>query len=170
MQFRTRRLLCAVVTVPVLATPILAGCSWFGGGNDNGQKSISVFDVKPGECFLAQSDVKAELSSLTSVPCTRAHTQEAYAVVQYGATGTGPSASAAAGAYPGGPLLEKYAKGVCAQRFTAYVGVDYLDSTLFYTYLLPSARSWEQNDDRNVLCFVTTTGGTLKSSVRGSRK
>ncbi|MDT5080785.1 MAG: hypothetical protein QOJ80_5422, partial [Mycobacterium sp.] len=69
-----------------------------------------------------------------------------------------------------GDVLEKFAKGVCAQRFTAYVGVDYLDSSLYFTYLLPSARSWEQDDDRNVLCFVTTTGGTLKTSVKGSRK
>jgi hypothetical protein len=165
--------LCALVAVPVIASPVLAGCSWFGGGNDNGNKSISVFNVKPGQCFVAQSKVKAELSNLTSVPCTKAHTQEAYAVVQYTGTGAaGPSASASpsADAYPGGALLEKYAKGVCAQRFTAYVGIDYLDSTLFYTYLLPSPRSWEQNDDRSVLCFITTTGGTLKTSVKGSKK
>ena len=84
--------------------------------------------------------------------------------------GAGPSASAAGGAYPGGDALDKFAKGACAQRFTAYVGVDYLDSKLFFTYLLPSARSWEQDNDRTILCFVTTTGGTLTASVKGSRK
>jgi hypothetical protein len=176
MWCRARRVLCTAVGVPLVAALLLAGCSWFGGGSDNGKKSVSVFDVKPGQCFLAQSDVKAELSSLTSVPCTKAHTQEAYASVRYvptgsdGALAASASASTAADAYPGGALLEKYAKGVCAQRFTGYVGVDYLDSKLFYTYLLPSARSWEQNDDRNVLCFVTTNGGTISTSVKGSRK
>lgn len=163
-----RHLLSALLVVPVLA--LTSACSWFGGGSGNGQSSISVFDVKPGQCFLAPKDVKAELSDLTKVTCTKEHTQEAYAVVTYAATSSAASGSPASGAYPGGDILDKFAKGVCAQRFTSYVGVDYLDSTLFFTYLLPSARSWEQDDDRNVLCFVTTAGGTLTSSVKGSRK
>ncbi len=123
--------------------------------------------MQPGQCFNAPKSVKAELSSLSKVACSTAHTQEAYAVVAYPNSGTG---SAAPGAYPGGDALDKFAKGACAQRFTKYVGVDYLDSSLFYTYLLPSARSWEQDNDRNVLCFVTTTGGKLTASVKGSRK
>ena len=49
-------------------------------------------------------------------------------------------------AYPGDDVLETFAQGACAQRFAGYVGVDYLDSTLFFTYLLPSARSWEQDE------------------------
>ena len=140
-------------------------------GSSNGQSSTSVFDVQPGQCFVAPTAVKAELSNLNQVPCTKAHTEEAYARVKYRAPAAGPSAAAGGGdAYPGGDALDKFAKGACAQHFTAYVGVDYLDSKLFFTYLLPSARSWEQDDDRTVLCFVTTTGGTLTASVKGSRK
>lgn len=149
----------------------LSACSWFG-GNDNGSKSTSVFDVQPGQCFTTPAKVKAELSNLNEVPCTSKHTEEAYAVVAYQAhNGAGQTSSGATSSgYPGSDVLDTYAKGVCAQRFTKYVGVDYLDSTLYYTYLLPSARSWEQNDDRNVTCFVTTTGGTLTKSVKNSRK
>ena len=157
---------CRLLATGFLVVPLLAGCSWFG-GSSNGSSSESVFDVQPGQCFDAPKAVKAELSSLTKVACTVAHTQESYAVVGYPTQGAG---SAAPGAYPGGDALDKFAKGVCAQRFTNYVGVDYLDSSLFFTYLLPSARSWEQNNDRNVLCFVTTTGGKLTASVKGSRK
>ena len=29
---------------------------------------------------------------------------------------------------------------------------------MFFTYLIPSARGWEQNKDRSVVCFITTTG------------
>jgi hypothetical protein len=142
----------------------LAACSSSGGGT-----STSVFDIKPGECFVAPTAVKAELSDLSQVPCTEAHTQESYARVSYQAAGD-TGASADAGAYPGPDALDKYAKGACAQRFTAYVGVDYLESKLFFTYLLPSARSWEQDNDRTILCFVTTTGGTLTASVKGSKR
>jgi hypothetical protein len=163
---RLRRGLLASCVLPLALAA--SACSSSGGSS-----STSVFDVKPGQCFVAPKDVKAELSTLSQVPCTKPHTQEAYALVTYvpaGSASGGPSASAGGAPYPGGDALDKFAKGACAQHFTAYVGVDYLQSSLYYTYLLPSARSWEQNADRTVLCFVTTTGGTLTTSVKGSRK
>jgi hypothetical protein len=160
-----------VVAAVLCAVLSLAGCSLFGGGSSDGQTSTSVFDVQPGECFVAPKDVKAELADLSQVPCTQPHTQEAYAKVTYLAAGAVSSSAAPGGdAFPGGDVLDKFAKGACAQRYRSYVGVDYLDSKYFFTYLLPSARSWEQSDDREILCFVTTTGGTLKTSVKGSRR
>jgi hypothetical protein len=149
-----------------------AGCGWFGGGG-SGSKSESVFSVRPGQCFQAPKSVQAELSALQGTPCSKPHTREAYALVPYTASsgGTGTAgASGSSGAYPGGDALSAFAQGACAQRFTKYVGVDYLDSSLFFTYLLPSARSWQSDDDNDVICFVTTTGGTLSGSVKGSKK
>jgi hypothetical protein len=150
---------------------LTSGCGWFG-GSAAAQTSTSVFDVKPGECFVAPKAVNAELSDLSQVPCTQPHTQEAYALVTYQAGSAAPNSAASPGGapYPGGDVLDKFAKGACAEHFTGYVGVDYLRSSLYYTYLMPSARSWQQDDDRTVLCFVTTTGGTLTASVKGSRK
>lgn len=136
--------------------------------------SVSVFSVRAGECFAAPSKVQAQLSSLKAVLCSQPHTQEAYAVVPYQQAGGSPSASASAvtltTSYPGDDVLTSFAQGVCAQRFTKYVGIDYLDSRLFFTYLLPSPRSWSQGDDRDVICFATTTGSMLTASVKGSRK
>ncbi|MCU1658329.1 MAG: hypothetical protein JWO57_2985 [Pseudonocardiales bacterium] len=158
---RTLRLLA----VPLAAVLLLSGCSWFGGGKSS-SKLVSVFSVKPGQCFDTPKDVKAELSKLSLIPCTHAHTQEAYAVVPYSST-DGSTTSA----YPGNDVLTTFAQGACAQRYKAYVGVDYPDSKLFFTFLLPSARSWEQDSDRNVLCFVETTGtAKLTTSVKGSKQ
>lgn len=154
--------LCCVVAV--LAAATLSGCGWFGGGKSSGH-GTSVFDIKPGQCFDPPKDVKSELSSLQRIDCGKPHTQESYAIVDY----TNPDGSAAS-AYPGPDALTKFAQGSCAQHFRDYVGVDYLDSSLFFTYLLPSARGWEQDDDRKVVCFVTTTGATLSASVKGSKK
>ncbi len=162
------------VAVLAVAAATLTGCS----SNHKNSSTISVFDVKPGECFDTPSTVKAQLSDLTKVTCTTAHTQEAYAIVAYSASGSVPSAAPSSSAapsvsddaFPGADVLTDFAKGACAQRFRGYVGIDYLDSSLYFTYLLPSARSWEQNDDRSVLCFITTTGGTLDSSVRNSKR
>jgi hypothetical protein len=140
--------------------PVIAACS----SSSQGAKE-SVFSVSPGQCFQAPSSVQAELSSLKRVPCSDQHTREAYSIVDY----TAP-AGAATDAYPGSDALSTFAKGSCAQHYRAYVGVDYLDSSLFFTYLFPSARSWEQDDDRKIICFVTTTGAPLVGSVKGSKK
>lgn len=135
------------------------------GSSAKGGASVSVFSVKVGQCFNSPKTVHAELSDLTRTPCSLPHDQEAYAIVAYAnADGTPVSA------YPGSDQLTQFAQGACAERFGRYVGTDYLDSKLFFTYLLPSPRSWEQASDRNVLCFVTTAGGTIKSSVKGTKQ
>lgn len=149
-----------------LVAAALTSCSWVQGlfGDDQPDKGVqvSVFDVKVGDCFLAPPEVKAELSGLQRVPCSDPHQQEAYAVETY-------RPKNGSDAYPGDALLSDFAKGACAQSYASYVGIGYLDSSLWYTYLLPSARSWQQDDDRSVLCFVTTTGQSLTQSVKGSK-
>jgi putative regulator of septum formation len=161
---RVRRVLMLDLPIAIAIVMTLAGCSLFG-SNNSGTKKESVFSVKVGQCFDAPTNVKAQLSSLSETPCTRPHTQEAYAVVPFQST-TGATSSA----YPGDDVLSTFSQGACAQRYSAYVGVDYLDSKLFFTYLLPSARSWEQDSDRSVICFVTTTGAKLTSSVKGTKQ
>ncbi|KQW45982.1 hypothetical protein ASC77_18935 [Nocardioides sp. Root1257] len=154
---------CAVTAGSVvLALPLLSGCGYFGGGDDS--KGVSVFKIEPGQCFEAQSEVKAQLSELTAVGCDQDHAQESYAVVPYVSAG-----GDAGDTYPGDDALAKFANGACAGQYGKYVGVDYLDSKLFYTYLLPSARSWE-DDDRSVICFVTSAGEPLQGSVKGSKR
>ena len=144
----------------------VSGCSWFSSDPETPEPtSVSVFQVQPGQCFTAPGEIKAELSDLSSVPCTQPHRQEAYAVVAYQAP-DGVDGSL----YPGDATLTSFAQGACAQKFAGYVGVSYLDSSLYFTYLLPSARSWEQGDDRSVLCFVISTGtAELTASAKGSK-
>lgn len=140
----------------------LTACSSHAPG---GGKYQSVFRVSPGQCFLPPSKIQAEITKVDLVPCTKPHTQEAYAVVSYKAAGS----SAPTADYPGDQTLKSFADGACAARFASYVGIDYQDSSLFFTYLLPSARSWSQGDDRKVVCFITTNGSLLHKSVKGSK-
>lgn len=156
-----------VAILAVLAV-MLAGCSLFGGSGEEGE-SIKVFDAKPGQCLLPPAEVEAQISSLTVVPCSQPHTQEAYAVVPFKAKGA-QAGAAGTGAYPGDAVLKTFAEGVCAQHYADYVGIDYLDSSYFFTYLLPSARGWDQGPDRDVLCIVTTTGEKLTASVKGAKR
>src|SRR6478609_5304990 len=140
----------------------MTGCGWFSGlTSDDAAKpvEVSVFDVTVGQCFAAQKEVQAEIATLDAIPCNGPHRQEAYAIVAYQ-----PPAGV-----QGDANLKSYADAKCAEQFEKYVGISYLDSSLFFTYLLPSARGWEQSDDRSVVCFVTTTGADLTSSVKESK-
>ncbi|WGL52104.1 septum formation family protein [Nocardioides sp. BP30] len=145
----------------VALSPLVAACGF---GHDGG--GTSVFKVKVGECFTAPTSVKAQISDVDQVPCTKPHGKEAYAAAVY--TPAAGADGKASSDFPGNDALASFAQGACAQRFTAYVGVSYLDSSLFFTYLAPSARSW-QDDDRTVLCFITTDGRPLTTSVKGSK-
>lgn len=134
----------------------LSGCGLFGDDGDG----TSVFDAEPGMCFHALTEVEAQVDDLDEVACTKQHALEAFALVSYAKDGD---------AFPGADDLAAFADGHCAREFRDYVGVDYLDSSLYFTYLLPSPRSWEE-DDREVLCLVTTAGEPLTESVKGSKR
>lgn len=138
----------------VMALAVLAGC---GTKSPSGGVSLSVFHLKVGDCVSTPATVKAELTSLQIVSCRQPHAEEVYALVDDTGTDT----------YPGTPALQTFANGACLQQFRPYVGSDYRDSSLFYTYLLPSVRSWAAGD-RTVDCVVTTTGQKLTRSVKGS--
>ncbi len=147
--------------VPALLLVVSAtGCSIFGGGDD---EPASVFSVKPGQCFLAPEEVEAQIADLDEVPCGEPHDHEAYAVVPY------ETADEGGDEFPGDEALNAFANGACAQSFGAYVGVDYPDSELFFTYLLPSPRSWQEND-RDVVCLITNAGTQLQGSVKGTKQ
>lgn len=137
---------------------LLGGCGVHHGGD---AASTSVFNAKVGECFTTPTTVKAQVSDLSQVPCAQPHGQEAYALVTYSPPNGNDT-------YPGDQVLDNFAQGACAQSFGPYVGVDYLDSSYFYTYLTPSPRSWEQSD-RTVLCLVTDAGKPMVGSAKGSR-
>lgn len=145
-----------------LAAGALTGCSWFGGSNHS--VSQPVLTISPGECFAAPDSVHTQLKSLKRAPCDGPHALEAYARVAYT-----QQKDITDVAYPGSDALTKFAQTQCAQRFQSYVGVDYLDSSLFFTYLLPSPQGWEQHLDRFVLCFIESSQALRTSSAKNSK-
>lgn len=150
----------AALGIAVSLTLLLSGCGLFGGEDDG-----SVFATQPGECFLTPTKVEAQISSLDPVDCDEEHGQEAFAVLDF----TPPGSEKATSQFPGDEALEQFAEGACAEAFGDYVGVSYLDSSLFFTYLLPSPRSW-QEDDRSVICFATAAGRPMEGSVKGTKQ
>lgn len=153
-----RRRVAAAGALLLLAST--SACS----GDDDDNGDTSVFEVTAGTCLAGPDKVEANITEVDPVPCDQEHTQEAYALVDFV-----PPDDAAADQYPGEDALTTFADGACAEEFESYVGVSYLDSSLFFTYLLPSARSWEDND-RKVLCLVTSAGRPLTSTAKGSKQ
>jgi hypothetical protein len=125
----------------------------------NGPHSVSVFALSVGQCVVPPTQITAELSTLDVVPCHVPHTQQVFFLVHDDNAGDN---------YPGASVLKTYADGNCLQHFAHFVGIAYQDSTLFYTYLLPSVRSWAAGD-RTVTCLITTTGRKLTSTVQDSK-
>ncbi|WP_370250077.1 septum formation family protein [Nocardioides sp.] len=149
----------------------LSGCGLF--EDDEPGEVTSVFEVGVGTCLRGPTEVTADITEVDTVPCTEPHTQEAYALVTYEATGAtaaasgDPQAALDADLYPGEQVLTDFANGVCAERFTDYVGRSYLDSALFFSFLTPTPRSWEEGD-RQVLCVLTDPGRPLTASLKGA--
>ena len=141
---------------------LLALVACGGGGlqrNDTGAVvsggSVSAFEVQVGDCTNAE--LKDETTSLSVVPCVEPHTHEAYFTTDH------PD-----GPYPGATALEVFAEQQCVGAFADYVGIEVAESRFYFTYLYPSVSTWNDKEDRQVVCFVVSRDelvtGTLKDA------
>lgn len=113
--------------------------------------------VKVGDC--SNSNLSQIVDKLDLVPCDEPHALEAYSIIASTAT-----------TYPGADALQVFAEQSCIDEFFGYVGVELPQSILYYTYVYPSATSWNSKSDRSIICFVyKATEPLLTKSVRGSK-
>ncbi len=158
--------LAAAAAVVVLG----AACSDDGGGRgEDGRveepSSISAYELRAGDCTNPPDEVGTEVGSVTVVPCDEPHTQEIFALVPYtDEDGEVPDGRAS---FPGDEPLSSFSQAACIEPFSDYFDVDYVDSSLFITYLFPSVRSWDEEDDREIVCIAQTTGEPVSESLAG---
>ena len=123
----------------------------------------SVFSLEVGDCFDDSPSQAAELSEVDEIPCSESHDNEVYAVGDHPASSDAP--------YPGGDALDDYSTGYCLSEFDNYVGIDYQDSRLDLAYFSPTRDGWEDDDDREVACFLYDLNlAKLTGSMKGSRE
>ncbi|MGH9187372.1 MAG: septum formation family protein [Acidimicrobiales bacterium] len=133
---------------------------------------VDAFDARVGDCLRVDEDnLTQEFEQLPAVPCAEEHSHEIYAVVDMAEQDEGERFTRGA-AYPGESVLMEDAQSVCAAEFEPYVGTDYVNSGLFFTYLVPSVQSWQEEDerDRTIVCLVSGTGEPETGSVKGSQR
>jgi len=119
--------------------------------------SVDAFEVRVGDCFDDEAFASSEISEIPGVPCVQAHDNEVYAAFDL------------SGEWPGDVRVEELAYEGCFERFSGAIGKSYEESVIDYTVIYPSEGSWEQRDDREVLCVAYhMEGEKLTGSVIGS--
>ena len=140
---------------------VLAVASALVACSDDGKEGVlDLAEQGPGTCLIAAPDLGPEVTGIPTVACTEEHSHELYAVVTYDDGDV----------FPGLAALDSFAERVCVAEFEPYVGVSVFDSSLTFSWLVPTLASWNNNDDRDVLCVVGPfDGSSLTASVRDSR-
>jgi hypothetical protein len=161
---RTFRAAAAVSAVTVAV--LLGGCS----GDDGEPRrdasgnvtetagAADVFDVRVGDCLGDFGDSE-QVSDVAVVPCEDEHAQEVYATAQVPDGGDLPSDDD----------LQAQAQETCTTQFQAYVGLAYEESALDFTWLQPTAESWDQGD-RELVCLVYDPAGPVTGSLQGANR
>ncbi len=121
---------------------------------ESGQQDV--FQVSVGDCFNEADASTTEVSDIPAVPCDTPHDYEVFHLFDL----TGDT-------FP--TDLDDQSIAGCGEQFQAFVGIDYDSSVLDYTFIQPTAGSWESGD-REVICSIfepdVKSTGTLAGAAR----
>jgi hypothetical protein len=113
--------------------------------------------VKVGDCLGEGADA-SELSRVTILPCDEPHDSEAYFAFDLEGD-----------EFPDEATIETEAER-CQDEFEKFTGIPAGESTLEITYYRPTETSWNEQDDREILCLVGDPEGPTTGSLKGSGK
>jgi hypothetical protein len=171
----------ALLVLGVVLSLSVSACGGQSNESSTG-KSVSVFDLRPEDCLNPpKANANLAVSTVTVLSCNEPHVDEVYCVLPY--TSSPPTSVQACPTqpprfsgsltqeYPGEQALTNFANALCLNEFQPYVGSAYTGSSLYYTYLYPSPRSWDDSlkRDREIVCVLHTIGGPLTRSAKGSK-
>ena len=114
---------------------------------------VGAFRIRLGDCIASMAE-EGLFESVNAVPCSEPHEAEVYAAFNL---------ADADAAWPGTAAVDRQADQGCYDRFSAFVGTSYERSMYGYGSMTPTKDSWEQIDDREVLCMITTIDGSLST-------
>ena len=151
----------AVTAGVVAALAAVVGCSDDGDGSGVDEQPVLEVETDTGEgvCMQVDDTLPAEVETLPVVPCEQQHSHEIYATIE------SPEE-----VWPGVEELGEFAEVECLEVFEVYVGTSAFDSSLSYSWLVPSLESWNEEEDRNILCVLGNRDGSpLVGSMRGQQ-
>jgi hypothetical protein len=122
---------------------------------------LSVFSVRVRDCFDRPDEGDTGVAELAARPCEELHDGEAFAVFDAPGDDDAP--------FPGVASLEAIVAEECiGSRFEQYVDSSYAESKYFATAITPTEDTWEDRDDREIICVLFDPTGPITGSVRGS--
>lgn len=141
MHVRNRIALVAAATV------LISACA-----------EATVFSLSVGECFQDDATGAAELTDVETVDCDEPHDYEVFHVFDLGGD-----------EYPSDDELIDTIGAECLEStFTEYFGEPYETSEIELAPITPSPDSWEEADDREVVCAGFIPGEQVEGSLQGS--
>lgn len=154
----------AAVTARVTVTRLVAVCAVLAtvscSGDDDNEPLLGLSQEGPGTCLDVPLDQGPQIQQLPVVACGEQHSHEIYSVPLVEDD-----------VYPGFEALESFAQAACLRDFEVYVGISAFDSELFYSWIVPTLTSWDEEDDREVLCVAgMRNGAPLIGTVRNSER
>ncbi|WP_353113381.1 septum formation family protein [Microbacterium sp.] len=170
MRTRTRKSLALVGAAAALSIA-LSGCSAIDGllngkgqdadrdksGNVKEDAEIGIFNLKVGDCVLADANQNGEMSSANVTPCDKPHDQEVY--FEFDMTGD---------TYPADDAFQEAAAAQCIPAFEKFVGHPFDGSALDIRTMTPTPDTWNKMNDRKVQCIIVDLNGAkLEGSMKG---
>lgn len=157
---------------PLLGAALLLGCS--DGGDDGGaaaeettttvrRTSAAEAPLVEGQCGdVPRLQVGGALdpAAFVETGCAVPHTVEIGPVFEYPA---GPDID-----FPGTENVDGYAFGECIERFEAYLGRPYVESTIDFLLVAPDEDGWDDGDRRIACILYQTNFDPLTAPLRGS--
>lgn len=145
----------------VLLGLMVSGCAANGPRNTSGQVTASAttdaYSIRVGDCIGALPSESTE--RLTLIPCNQEHHWEAFATSNL--TGTN---------YPGATAIAEQARRECGRVAKGFLGSSVERTKFEVTSLTPTKASWEQAQDREVMCLVGSSERTITGTLAGAGK
>ena len=122
-------------------------------------KEVSANSLEVGDC--TNDDFTGAVGEVDTVDCADSHTAEVFAVFDVDGDD-----------FPGtADIQAQAAEGCNGDRFSGYVGTPYEESEIYTTFLVPTEETWNEADDRTIICLaVTQDGSASEGSVEGANR
>lgn len=150
--------------IPVALIVVFVGWYFFSPRrDDSGQIAntgdMQVVDLRVGDCFDLKDPDAVEVAEVEAKPCTEPHEYELFHAANM------PDAD-----FPSDAAVDAFVEAECVTAFTLYVGMDYQQSALYFSWFAPSTETWGDGD-RAVQCAAYDPENTeLTSSVRNAAR
>lgn len=120
---------------------------------------VGVFAVQIGDCINFPTDQDDGVDSFGAVACTEPHDGQIFEL--FDITGFDE--------FPGNQVVSQESDAGCFRAFESFVGLDVTESRFLVQRVSPSEQTWNQLDDREVICIVLPPDGDppLTMSLEG---